>query len=358
METHGQETIFGRTEFPLPGGDRIPVVTYGLLAINLVVWIASSVAGGDSDPRVLLRFGAMFGPLVADGQYWRLLTAMFVHVGIWHSLFNSMALFIFGRPVERFFGHTRFIVIYLLAGLSGSVASFLFNSVAVAAGASGAIFGVLGALIAFFVVQRSVLGDMAQRNIYGLLLLVGINLWFGLAVPGIDNWAHMGGIMAGFLLGLALAPEYRAIRTQFDAPIRVTRDPVQMMPSGVPIGVRDANSLLRRLWVLPVAATILLAGTSLATTRVPDNPHSRIYDARHLIDQGRLDAAVEEIRRALTLDPLEGEAYYLWGRVLAQMGDLQGARTHLGRAVQMSRLTGDQKTRVKARRLLVELGMN
>ena len=102
---------------------------------------------------MLLNFGAMFGPLIASGEYWRLFTAMFLHVGFTHLFVNGFALFVFGPIVERAFGPTKFLTIYLLGGLTGSVASYLLNSIAIGAGASGGVFAVIGGLAAFFVVQ-------------------------------------------------------------------------------------------------------------------------------------------------------------------------------------------------------------
>ena len=197
--------------FSLPGADRRPVVTWALLAINLVVWGATMLAGGSQNTDVLLRFGAMYGPFIATGDYWRLFTAMFLHIGIPHLLFNSFGLLVFGSLVERIYGPIRFVTIYILAGLAGSVASYSFNMLSIGAGASGAIFGVLGALAAFFFARRDMLGAMGRQNLLGLVIIAAFNLIFGFVTPGIDNWAHMGGLLGGVLIGLALAPYYRAV---------------------------------------------------------------------------------------------------------------------------------------------------
>ena len=194
---------------PLPGMQRRTVVTWLLLAINLAVWVAMDRSGGSENEDVLLRFGALFGPFIANGEYWRLFTAMFLHIGFMHLLSNAIALIIFGGLMERIFGHYRFTSIYVLAGLSGSLASYTFNPVVIGAGASGAIFGVLGALTAFFLIRRDVLGNVGRQYLSALGLIGGINLFFGFIIPGIDNWAHLGGLVGGFLLGLALSPRYR-----------------------------------------------------------------------------------------------------------------------------------------------------
>ena len=320
---------------PLPGVERSPVVTWGLLATNGLIWLAVAAVGGTEDPEVLLDFGAMFGPLIANGEYWRLFTAMFLHFGLPHLALNGFGLYIFGPLVEKTFGHVRFLTIYILAGLSGSVASFLFNSISVGVGASGAIFGVLGALAAFFVVQRRVLGRLGQRNLTGLLVLAGINLVFGWVTPGIDNAAHIGGLAAGFALGLALAPQYRMLRTPFGIVVR---------PGALHFPVAG-------WWAIPGVAAVLVLGTWLAVVTLPDNPYSRIVLAERYFESRDYNQAIDEVDAALRLDPQWAEASYLRGKILAGLGDLAEARAELSRAIKF----GDNQIRAKAINLLVAL---
>ena len=281
----------------------------------------------------------MFGPLIADGQYWRLLTAIFLHIGILHILLNSLALFIFGRMVERYFGHTRFIAIYFLAGLGGSVASYLFNSIALAAGASGAIFGLLGASTAFFFIQRNTLGEMAKRNLYSLLILAVLNLYIGLVFSGIDNWAHFGGFVSGGLLGLILAPQYKPVRNTV----------------GFVVGIRDVNSLIRRWWGLAAVSLVIVAGAWLATATLPDNALTRTYEAERLYEQGEYDAALDELNSAQALDSFEPQVYYVRGKVLAEVDSDTLARANLRQAIRLARLVGDNGTFEKAQALLDEI---
>ena len=266
----------------LPNAGKVPVVTWVLLAANVVIWLAATFAGGTEDPEVLLDFGAMFGPLIADGQYWRLFTAMFLHVGIAHLFFNGFGLFIFGPLLENAYGRSRVLLIYVLAGLSGSVASFLLNSISIGAGASGAIFGIMGALAAFFLAQRETLGEMARGNLAGLLVLAGINLLYGLSTPGIDNWAHVGGFASGFGLGLAFAPTYK----------------LQLTPFGQPVALVDVSSVAQRWWVLPMMLVALLLGTWLAVGSLPDNPYTHVYRAERLFERQDFDAANRELMLA------------------------------------------------------------
>jgi rhomboid protease GluP len=166
------------------------------------VFVLELALGGSTDPGVLVRLGAMVPVLVAQGEFWRLVTAMFLHVGILHLAFNSFALYLFGSLVEGSIGSARFIAIYVISGLCAGAASFTFSAPGtVAAGASGAVFGLLGAWLAFNLRRRSL--SLAQANIQGALMLIGINLALGFLLPGIDNVAHLGGLAAGVVAGIA-----------------------------------------------------------------------------------------------------------------------------------------------------------
>lgn len=173
-----------------------------LLGANVAVFLVELAMGGATDTRVLIRMGAMVPALVAEGEYWRLLTAIFLHVGLYHVAFNAFALVVFGSLVEQVYGTVRFLAIYFVSGFVASAASFAFGDLArVAVGASGAVFGLLGAWVAYNLRRRSL--SLAQSNIQAALLLIGINLALGFVIPGIDNLAHMGGLAAGVAAGLA-----------------------------------------------------------------------------------------------------------------------------------------------------------
>jgi rhomboid protease GluP len=173
-----------------------------ILAINVVAFgldLLLGLAGG----RGLLEAGAMVPVLVARGEWWRLITAMFLHVGVLHLALNSFGLYIFGGVVEQALGSARMVTLYLVTGFCASAVSFAFGPPAVAAvGASGAVFGMLGVWLAYNLRRRSL--AMARANVQWALMLIGINLVFGLSVPGIDNLAHVGGLVAGVAAGLGI----------------------------------------------------------------------------------------------------------------------------------------------------------
>ena len=316
---------------------RQPVVTYALLAVNLLAFAATQRAGAGGDPEVLLDFGAMFSPLIADGQYWRLFTAMFLHADVPHMLFNGLGLFMFGSLVERTYGHLRFAAIYVVAGLAGSVLSFAMNSIAIGAGASGAIFGVLGAVGAFFLVQRKTMGAPAKFNLALVAVIAGIGLAHGLATPRVDNWAHLGGLIGGAAMGLALSP---------------TLSPV--IDFGWPAGYRWKPPPVSRWWAVPAAAALLAAGAVAATLSLPDNPYTHLFIAERRIDAGDSAGALSELSEAIRLERFLARAYYLRGTILAKQGNIEGAVADLGAAIRYSR-AGDRATRSEALSLMIEL---
>jgi rhomboid protease GluP len=204
---------FVRTRFYL--NITPPRLTWVILGINLLVFLGMIGYGyweydtwdGTQDLRVLVDFGAKVNILIAEGEVWRLFTAMFLHIGVIHLLFNLYALNALGPLVEGYFGHVRFFAIYMLGGLFGSLASYAFSD-AISAGASGAIFGLAGAATVYFLRYRENFGARGRALLQNMLLVIGINIIFGLSVPGIDNWGHMGGLVGGALVAYGLLPVY------------------------------------------------------------------------------------------------------------------------------------------------------
>jgi membrane associated rhomboid family serine protease len=176
------------------------VVTKSLIALNVAIYLLELALGGDISGRAnwIYEHGALFGPLVAAGDWWRLFTAAFLHYGPIHLAFNMLALWFFGSAVELVLGRSRYLLLYVVSGLAGSAGALIFSPNAVTVGASGAIFGILGAA---FVLERQgthVLGG-------GALGIIVINLVFTFAIPGISYGGHIGGLVGGALGMLALS---------------------------------------------------------------------------------------------------------------------------------------------------------
>jgi rhomboid protease GluP len=185
-----------------------PRVVPALVTLNVIVFVATALAGAgvlSPQPAVHVRWGSNFGPLTADGEWWRVVTGTFLHFGVVHLALNMWVLWDAGRLAERLFGAGAFLFIYVAAAAVASLASVAWNPWVNSAGASGAIFGVIGALLVYmadrshgvpFTVMR------AHRN--SLLVFAAYSLLFGLLASGVDNAAHLGGLATGGLLGWLL----------------------------------------------------------------------------------------------------------------------------------------------------------
>jgi rhomboid protease GluP len=183
-------------------------VSYGLIAINLAIFVFMLFGGVSWDKPTtadLLGWGAEFGPRTLHGQWWRLLTSMFVHIGMMHVVYNMLAFAYAGPMVERMFGNVGFLALYLISGIGGGLLALFTDAMVVHAGASGAVFGVYGALLAQIVKQGRTMPPhvTAQLRAIGLAFVI-YNLVNSLR-PGISMAAHLGGLATGFLCGLLLA---------------------------------------------------------------------------------------------------------------------------------------------------------
>lgn len=177
------------------------IITPILIALCVLVFISMYIWGNGSENTItLLLFGANFRPLVQAGEIWRLATSMFLHIGIIHLVVNMYSLYIIGKQLESFLGRWKFLIVYLGSGILGSFLSVVVHS-SISAGASGAIFGLLGSLLYFGYHYRLYLGTVLRTQIIPVII---INLLIGFMVPGIDNFCHIGGLVGGYLLTMIL----------------------------------------------------------------------------------------------------------------------------------------------------------
>lgn len=185
-----------------------PIITYCIIALCILAFILMYIFGnGSSDNLTLIKFGANLDILtVGLGEYFRLITCSFLHIGIFHLLFNMYALYVIGSQAESFFGKIKYLIIYLFSAVSASLLSLMFSANVISAGASGAIFGLMGALLYFGYHYRIYLGNVIKSQIIPIIV---INLLFGFLVSGVDNAAHIGGLIGGFLMAMVLGvPEH------------------------------------------------------------------------------------------------------------------------------------------------------
>ncbi len=179
-----------------------PMITYLLIGINCIIFLLELIFGLNQ----VAIYGANIADYIKAGEIYRLFTSMFIHAGILHLLCNMYCLYILGPQLESFFGKIKFLLIYLFSGISGNLMSMLFTSGA-SVGASGAIFGLFGAMLYFGYHYRVYLGNIMKSQLIPLILM---NLLFGFAMKGIDNAAHIGGLIGGALITIALGVKYRS----------------------------------------------------------------------------------------------------------------------------------------------------
>jgi rhomboid protease GluP len=184
---------------------NIPYITLSLIGINLIVFILMAYMNGFGlrdifnpfSQEVLIYFGAKVNKLILQGELWRFITSMFLHLNFLHITFNLYALWTIGPIIEHLRGRFRYLAIYFFSGISGSIASFLFTD-ALSAGASGAIFGLLGALVSITLKNKALWKSGLGKN---LIIVIIINLSLGFLIPNIDIYAHLGGLICGLILG-------------------------------------------------------------------------------------------------------------------------------------------------------------
>jgi rhomboid protease GluP len=186
-----------------------PHITIGLIGINIIMYVITAYmsvayAGGsifNSDTRVLILLGAKVNDLISGGEYFRLVSAMFLHGGLMHLAVNMYSLYAIGPMVEKVYGKKKYIAIYFLAGICASIFSYSFST-SVSIGASGAIFGLLGAVLVFAIKSK---GKTGIGFIKSILSVIFINIIIGITLPNIDNFAHMGGLIGGMIISFLVS---------------------------------------------------------------------------------------------------------------------------------------------------------
>jgi len=205
--------------------------------------VLANAFSNSENADVLIAYGAKYNQAILEGQYWRFVTPVFLHANILHMGLNMLNLIVLGVFVERIFGHLRFLLIYLVTGVISIIASFYFAPQEISVGASGAIFGLVGAYSLFVFIHRKAFRRGGIPALSWLVLIIGINLCIGLIIPNVDNYAHVGGFLSGCILGCFFAPFY-VLRSEEGKTVLI-----------------DVHSLSRRwpLALLTIAVTILSA---------------------------------------------------------------------------------------------------
>lgn len=178
---------------------RYPLTSL-FIFLNVILFLLMTISDGSTNPNTLVQFGAYYKPLIWEGEIYRLVAPIFLHIGWEHLLFNCFAILVFAPGLEVMLGKIRYLILYLGSGVAGFILTFFFSSAMLAAGASGAIFGVYG-MFAYLTKYRRDLMDYYSRQTIIPILVLGVVLTF---LPGISITGHLGGLAAGFLLGFIL----------------------------------------------------------------------------------------------------------------------------------------------------------
>ncbi|HEV7674166.1 MAG TPA: rhomboid family intramembrane serine protease [Candidatus Angelobacter sp.] len=291
----------------MTAASRSSPATYVLLAVNIVVFIVM-VASGVSfiDPKAgeVLRWGANYGPKTLSGQYWRLITSMFLHFGIIHLAGNMWCLWNLGQLAEKLVGSVTLLGLYLLTGIAASLSSLSWDPMRVSAGASGAIFGIAGALIAVLQFGNLGLPVEAVRKLRGYVLRFALlNLLFGLQ-GHIDNMAHAGGLVSGLLMGFFIARTFNA---------------------------SPEASAAKRRRIMAVSAAIII-GLTVAVSRAKQFAVD-LGEGVAALQQDNPTSAIPHLQKYLATRPADAYGHALLGSALQQANRLDEAEQEFERAL-------------------------
>jgi len=210
-------------------------LTYTIIILNVIVYLISSFYSQsivEMDLQSLVDLGALYGPLtVLRDEWWRLGTAMFLHGGMTHLLMNMFSLYLIGRGAEMYFDTKSYISIYIFSGLIGGLVSLYVHPASVGVGASGAIFGVFGALAGFFLAHRDKIATHSKAFMKDFAIIIGINLVIGFSIESVDVSAHIGGLVVGFIGGFMLSKSPKFIVLYSSAMFLVTVAIAYYLPS-------------------------------------------------------------------------------------------------------------------------------
>ncbi len=281
-------------------------VTNVLLGANVMVFIAMVLASGpslDFTGQVMVHFGANFGPFTLSGQWWRLLTYMFLHGGLMHIAFNMWCLWDLGALCESLYGRWTYAAIYFVTGIAAGLASVAWNPGVLSVGASGAIFGLAGALISsFYLGEFSVPRVAIQGTLRSLLFFVGFNVLFGTMVPGIDNACHGGGLLSGLIVGALIA----RLAPQHDRP-------------------------LRRVGVF-LFMVLIVGGSAVGIYRWRG---AGIRFGSMMETQKNLDRAIGELQKKVQKNPQDASAHYALAHAYFAKGELADGTSQLKQVIDL-----------------------
>lgn len=311
-----------------------PFISYLFIAIQIIMFFLMEGSGGSTNSETLINWGAKVNYLIADGEWWRLITPIFLHIGILHLIMNSIALYYVGPLIERIFGNSRFLFIYLFAGFSGVFASYLLSP-SLSAGASGAIFGCFGALL-YFAWQFPKLFFRVMG--WNVIIIIIINLIFGFTIQGIDNAGHIGGLVGGFLAtAIVHFPKKKSWKIQLSALV------ITFLLIGIGISYTASTAMLHR---------VDKSALKLVNNYINDEKYAQAEEVLNKVEfknnenyyfllsyiqlkNKEFAKAEENLQKTIALNPQFHEAYYNLAVVSLYNEDLTKAREYIQTAIEL-----------------------
>lgn len=277
-------------------------LSYLIIAINVIITCLMFLSDNSFSVYTLISYGAKYNPMIAAGQYYRLITSMFLHADLTHLLFNMYALSILGKNIEIIYGKFKFLVIYLVAGIFGSLGSFIFND-SVSVGASGAIFGLFGALIYLYISRPNI---FSLKQLLNLLALIGINLFLGIILPSIDNWAHIWGLIGGFVISWS-------------------------------IGIKGENLITSSKAIAHILTIILIITSFISGIKLnQDTWQYNLFKGVEFLKKNEIDEAEYEFKSGINKNPNVDDFYFYLGHISYIKGNIKEAKNNFKKAIEIN----------------------
>jgi rhomboid protease GluP len=326
-----------------------PFFTYFFIVMQVVIFALMELNGGSTNSLTLIQYGAKYSPLILQGEWWRFLTPMVVHIGMLHLLMNTLSLYFIGAEVERMYGRIRFLFVYVFSGFTGTLASFLISP-SLSAGASGAIFGCFGALLYFGIVHPKLFFRTIGTNV---IILIIINLGYGFSVDGIDNAGHIGGLIGGFLASAIVElPKSRKIIRQITFAVGTAILTVFLLKWGF-TNYPQQKSLDPT--VAQIAEKYIEEGKEENAYKLVQDyikhyqyvPFAYFSMGNMEIKRGNFEQARDNYEMAIEQFPDMHQAHFNLALVYKELGNSQKAREHAETAIQLAPDDGHYKKIMK-----------
>jgi rhomboid protease GluP len=288
--------VWARTGDPRP---QVPLLTWLLISINVGLFCVTATLSGsfwNVSSGFLAAFGGNYGPLTLSGQWIRLVTALFLHAGFLHLFFNMWALYVLGKMAERVWYKREYLTLYLISGVAGSLLALWDLPLGVTIGASGAIFGVIGGLVAALLFRSVPLEGTGFRQLMSMLAFVGYSFYSSFGSKGVSTASHIGGVFAGFALGAFLT--VRKPAAQWESSFRAS-----------PVRSRTIAAAALAVCVIVAVAVSL---------EVSEQYVLQVGTARRFAQDRRYDAAIDELKKVLAIKPDAAEVHYELGIIYKQ----------------------------------------